>query len=136
MEYFEDKPPPAVACPPEVRLPAACPSVDTAIPKSHEPLSAASSRLSDEALMGLVAIEDPYAFALLYRRHIRAAVALATQMCSRRAIAEEVVQEAFLSVWRSRLHFDSRRGSVRAWLLGIVRNSCYERLQKRGVTRP
>lgn len=130
MEHFDDKAPTAVACPTEVPLPAARPSVDSALPNSYESLSAASSRLSDEALMGLVAVEDPYAFALLYRRHIRAAMALATQMCSRRAIAEEVVQEAFLSVWRSRLHFDSRRGSVRAWLLGIVRNRAIDVLRQ------
>jgi RNA polymerase sigma-70 factor (ECF subfamily) len=80
--------------------------------------------------MALVVANDPYAFALLYRRHIRAAVALATHMCRRRVIAEEVVQEAFLSVWRSRRHFDPRRGSVRAWLLGIVRNRAIDVLRQ------
>jgi RNA polymerase sigma-70 factor (ECF subfamily) len=87
------------------------------------------SRLPDEALMALVAQDDSGAFALLYRRHIHAAVALATQMCRRRAIAEEVVQEAFLSLWRSRRHFDRTRGSVRTWVLGIVRNRAIDVLR-------
>ncbi len=80
--------------------------------------------------MALVATEDPHAFAVLYRRHIRAAMALATQMCSRPAIAEEVVQEAFLSAWRGRRHFDCSRGSARAWLLGIVRNRAIDVLRQ------
>jgi len=79
--------------------------------------------------MALVAQGDPDAFALLYQRYVRAAVALATQMCSRSAIAEEVVQEAFLSFWRSRRHFDRSRGSVRTWMLGIVRNRAIDVLR-------
>ena len=80
--------------------------------------------------MALVAGDDTDAFALLYKRHVRAAVTLATQMCQRRAIAEEVVQEAFLSLWRSRRHFDPQRGSVRAWMLGIVRNRAIDFLRR------
>jgi RNA polymerase sigma-70 factor (ECF subfamily) len=87
-------------------------------------------RLPDEALMSFVAEGDAHAFAVLYHRHLRAAVALAMQMCARRAIAEEVVQEAFLSFWRSRAHFDRRRGSVRTWVLGIVRNRAIDTLRQ------
>jgi len=87
------------------------------------------SRLSDEALMALVVQDDSGAFALLYRRHVRSAVTLAIQICRCRAVADEVVQEAFLSFWRSRRHFDSARGSVRTWVLGIVRNRAIDVLR-------
>jgi RNA polymerase sigma-70 factor (ECF subfamily) len=95
--------------------------------------STASSRLSDGILMELVAEDDPDAFALLYERHVRAAVTLAMQMCPQQMIAEEVVQEAFLSFWRSRRHFDPSRGSVRAWVLGIVRNRAIDVLRQNVV---
>jgi RNA polymerase sigma-70 factor (ECF subfamily) len=95
-----------------------------------EPSSPASRRLADEALMALVADDDPDAFTVLYQRHARAAAALAMQMCPRPVIAEEVVQEAFLSFWRSRRHFDRSRGSVRAWVLGIVRNRAIDVLRQ------
>lgn len=88
------------------------------------------ARLPDDALMVLVMRDDPNAFEVLYDRHVRAALALATQMCRRRAIAEEVVQEAFLSFWRSRGHFDRTRGNVRAWVLGIVRNRAIDVLRR------
>ncbi|MGH2878257.1 MAG: RNA polymerase sigma factor [Solirubrobacteraceae bacterium] len=87
-------------------------------------------RLPDEVLMSFMVEDDTAAFAVLYRRHLNSAVALANQMCARRAIAEEVVQEAFLSFWRSRAGFDSRRGSVRTWVLGIVRNRAIDVLRQ------
>lgn len=89
-----------------------------------------AGRLADDTLMARVAEGDPHAFALLYNRHSRAAASLAMQMCPRAAVAEEVVQEAFLSFWRSRRHFDRQRGSVRTWVLGIVRNRAIDVLRQ------
>jgi RNA polymerase sigma-70 factor (ECF subfamily) len=87
-------------------------------------------RLPDEVLMSFMVDGNAAAFAVIYRRHLNSAVALAIRMCARRAIAEEVVQEAFLSFWRSRAGFDSRRGSVRTWVLGIVRNRAIDVLRQ------
>lgn len=86
--------------------------------------------LADEQLMRLVAEDDPLAFAVLYERHLGAAFRLALQICSRHAVAEEVVQEAFLGLWRNRSQYDRRRGSVRAWLLWIVRNRAIDVLRQ------
>lgn len=76
--------------------------------------------LSDHELMRLVGERDAAAFAVLYRRHARAALRLALRLCERPALAEEVVQDAFLSLWRSPGHYDGRRGSPRTWVLGVV----------------
>jgi len=43
------------------------------------------------------------------------------------------VQDAFLSLWRGRDRYDSARGQVRSWLLGIVHNSAIDRLRRSGV---
>jgi RNA polymerase sigma-70 factor (ECF subfamily) len=80
--------------------------------------------------MARVTEGDAHAFAVLYHRHARAAASLAAQICPRAAIAEEVVQEAFLSFWRNCRHFDRGRGSVRAWVLGIVRNRAIDALRQ------
>lgn len=79
--------------------------------------------------MLLVAEDDPLAFAVLYERHLGSALRLALQICSRHAVAEEVVQEAFLALWRNRSQYDRRRGSVRGWLLWIVRNRAIDVLR-------
>jgi RNA polymerase sigma-70 factor, ECF subfamily len=86
--------------------------------------------LGDDQLMRRVAEDDPLAFAALYERHLGSAFRLAVQICLRHAVAEEVVQEAFLSLWRNRSRYDCQRGTVRAWLLWTVRNRAIDVLRQ------
>ena len=72
--------------------------------------------------MQMVHEGDARAFEVVFDRHANASFSLAYRMCGRRSLAEDVVQEAFLSVWRSGARYDSARGSVRSWVLGVVRN--------------
>ncbi|HYH54190.1 MAG TPA: sigma-70 family RNA polymerase sigma factor [Solirubrobacterales bacterium] len=95
-----------------------------------------AERLADEELMPLVGDCDPEAFEVLYDRHGGAAYSLAYRVVGDRAAAEEVTQEAFISVWRSGARFDSARGSVRSWLLSIVRNRAIDFLRSRAGKAP
>ena len=92
------------------------------------------SSLADEDLMQLVRRADPDAFAVVYERHSGSAYALAYRMTGTRGAAEDVTQEAFLSVWRSGARFDRNRGSVRTWVLGIVHHRAIDAL-RRGKVR-
>src|SRR3978361_1225903 len=78
--------------------------------------------LADEDLMQLVRRGDTLAFEVVYERHATAAFSLAYRRTGTRNAAEDVVQEAFLSLWRSGARYDRARGSVRTWVLGIVHN--------------
>ncbi|MGH2864553.1 MAG: RNA polymerase sigma factor [Solirubrobacteraceae bacterium] len=89
--------------------------------------------LADEELMQLVYRSKADAFEVIYDRHADAAFSLAYRICSQRALAEDVVQEAFLALWRSRTRYDRNRGSVRTWLLGIVHNRAIDGLRRRAV---
>ncbi len=86
--------------------------------------------LADEEVMQLVQSGSPRAFELLYDRHGGAAFSLAYRMIGNRVSAEDITQEAFLSIWRSRLRYDQARGSVRTWVLGIVHNRAIDALRK------
>lgn len=88
------------------------------------------SLLADEDLMQLVPQGDARAFELVYDRHATAAFSLAYRMTGRRAAAEDVVQEAFLSLWRSGARYDLTRGSVRTWVLGIVHHRAIDSLRR------
>jgi RNA polymerase sigma-70 factor, ECF subfamily len=89
--------------------------------------------LADEELMQLVYGGSADAFEVIYDRHADAAFSLAHRMCGQRALAEDVVQEALLSLWRSRVRYDRNRGSVRTWVLGIVHNRAIDALRRRTV---
>jgi RNA polymerase sigma-70 factor (ECF subfamily) len=91
------------------------------------------SVLADEELMQLVYRGQAAAFEVIYDRHADAAFSLAYRMCGQRALAEDVVQEAFLSMWRSGARYDRGRGSVRTWALGIVHNRAIDALRGRTV---
>ncbi|WP_372789873.1 RNA polymerase sigma factor [Paraconexibacter sp.] len=80
--------------------------------------------------MQLVRQGESGAFDLIYQRHSTAAFSLAYRMTGARAAAEDVVQEAFLSLWRSNARYDRTRGSVRTWVLGIVHNRAIDALRR------
>ncbi len=80
--------------------------------------------------MQLVGRSESRAFEIVYDRHSGAAFSLAYRMCGSRPAAEDVVQEAFLSLWRSGGRYDRARGSVRTWVLGIVHNRAIDFLRR------
>jgi RNA polymerase sigma-70 factor (ECF subfamily) len=86
--------------------------------------------------MPLVDRRDPAAFEIVYDRHGGAAFSLAYRIAGDRAKAEDITQEAFLSLWRSRARYDRARGSVRTWLLGIVRNRAIDLLRRELLQPP
>src|SRR6266576_1356807 len=89
--------------------------------------------LADEDLMQLVRRGDSEAFEVVYERHATVAFSLAYRIVGTRNAAEDVVQEAFLSLWRSGARYDRARGSVRTWILGIVHNRAIDALRRATV---
>jgi RNA polymerase sigma-70 factor (ECF subfamily) len=88
-----------------------------------------AERLADEELMPLIGEKDADAFEVFYDRHSGIAYSLAYRIVGERGAAEDVTQEAFVSIWRSGGRYDHARGSVRAWTLGIVRNRAIDALR-------
>ena len=85
--------------------------------------------LADEDLISLAGEGNDGAFAVLFDRHGRAAYSLAYRMMGERGAAEDLVQEAFLQVWRAAGSYKAERGSVRTWLLAIVHHRGIDQLR-------
>lgn len=89
--------------------------------------------LADDDLIGHVREGEALAFEVIFDRHAAAAFSLAYRMCGRRSLAEDVVQEAFVSLWRTGMPYERSRGSVRAWVLGVVRNKAVDAFRRETV---
>ncbi len=85
---------------------------------------------TDEELLAGISSGDVEALGALYDRHSRRAFTLAYRMLANMETAEEVVQDAFLSIWRHAGTYDGRVGLARPWLLSIVHNRAIDRLRR------
>lgn len=86
---------------------------------------------SDDRMLDLIARADPEGVEMLYDRYSGLAYTLAFRVLNDAGSAEDVVQEAFLSVWRRASTYHRDRGSVRTWVCTIVRNRALDRLRGR-----
>lgn len=94
------------------------------------PLPARSPR-TDAEVIKLLQSGQPEAFELLYQRHHGAALALACRLVGEVTLAEEVVQDAFLAVWRESVTYEPGRGAVRSWIFGIVHHRAVDALRRK-----
>jgi RNA polymerase sigma-70 factor, ECF subfamily len=90
--------------------------------------------LTDQALMERIVNGDALAFEVLFDRHGGASFSLAYRMCGRRTMAEDIVQETFLSLWRRGGRYDRTKGSVRSWVLGALHNKAIEYFRHQTAT--
>ena len=94
------------------------------------------TELSDLALMERIALRNTDALRGLYDRYGRVAFALAYRVVGEASAAEEVVQDAFETVWNKGHAFDaSKGGNVRGWLLTIVHRRSID-YRRREFDRP
>jgi RNA polymerase sigma-70 factor (ECF subfamily) len=96
------------------------------------------AHLSDEAVVALVARSEEVALAELYDRFGRLAYGLALRVLRDDALAEDAVQDAFLTVWRTASRFVPSRGKASTWLLTLVHRRAVDivRREERRRTEP
>jgi len=98
--------------------------------RSAEPADA-----RDEDLVLRVGAGDEQAFRELFGRYASVAHALAFRLVRQAQVAEEIVQEAFLAVWRNPDRYDAARGSVRSWLMGTVHHRAVDAVRREQAQR-
>jgi RNA polymerase sigma-70 factor (ECF subfamily) len=88
------------------------------------------AHLSDEAVVALVARSDETALAELYDRFGRVAYGLALRMLRDPSLAEDAVQEGFLTVWRNAARFVPERAKASTWILTLVHRRTVDLVRK------
>ena len=90
------------------------------------------STLDDASLASRIADGDEGAFVIAYDRHAGFLFGSVTRFLGDRETAAEVVQDAFVTLWRRARLFDARSGSLLTWLLAIARHRAIDRLRAEG----
>lgn len=85
----------------------------------------------DAEALALVLAGELSALETLYDRYKTLAFSLALRITGDGSLAEDVVQEAFLGVWRNAGRYAAGRGSVRTWLLSIVHHRAIDAVRRR-----
>ncbi|MFP2903954.1 sigma-70 family RNA polymerase sigma factor, partial [Pyxidicoccus sp. 3LFB2] len=99
----------------------------------HPSVPRASDPAADKALLQQVALGSGAAMREVYARCGAKAFAVTLRLLPSRADAEEVLQEAFLDVWRRAREFDPGRGSMETWVSTIARTRAIDRLRSMGT---
>ena len=95
-------------------------------------MQAQPSEISDNELLHAIARGDEQSLAALYDRYRLILFGLILRILHDRQEAEDVLQEAFLQVWRRAGDFDEERGRVFTWLVTIARSRALDRLRVLG----
>ena len=93
-------------------------------------MMAGKAEVRDEDLLRRLAAGDEESFRVFYRRHQAAIFRFALHMTGRTDAAEEIVQEAFMTLIREAGKFDAKRGAPQAFLYGIARNHVRKLLER------
>ena len=86
--------------------------------------------LSDEALLSAIAGGAVWAMDSLYQRYSRILYSLAYRMVADHQIAEDLLQDAFLSVWKRSTSFSPQAGAARSWLISILHHRAIDHLRR------
>ena len=96
--------------------------------------SAPASEL--QALLSRVRLGDREAFAALYRQTRARLFGVVLRIQKDRALAEDILQDVYVNVWRAAASFDAARSQAMTWLVAIARNRAIDGLRRRAAEPP
>ena len=89
-------------------------------------------RIPEEELVSLLQNKDRDAFGILYDNYSSALYGIVLKIVSRSETAEDVLQEAFIKIWKNISSYDKNKGRLFTWMLNIARNTAIDALRAKG----
>jgi RNA polymerase sigma factor (sigma-70 family) len=103
--------------------------------KLAPPATSMAQGPSDAELVRRVRDADGAALSQLYQRFVRPCYSLARRICADEKLAEDVVQEVFLTLWRDPTRYDQARGGFATWLLTVTHHRAVDAVRKESTIR-
>ena len=104
-------------------------------PEVAPPVTSLAEGPSDVELVRRLGDADGAALAQLYQRFGRPCYSLARRICADEGLAEDVVQEVFLTLWRDPNRFDPARGGFATWLLTLIHHKAVDAVRRESTIR-
>lgn len=102
---------------------------DSSKPEQQVGVGTIQDEVSDESLMTAMASGAVWAMESLYQRYYRMLYSFAYRIVADHQVAEDLLQESFLSVWRHAQSYSSQSGGVRSWLFSILHHRAIDYLR-------
>ncbi|MGH3700206.1 MAG: RNA polymerase sigma factor [Pseudonocardiaceae bacterium] len=119
----------------EARSSAPRPDREQAPAEPSPPALSEAEGPSDAELVRRLSNADGAALSQLYQRFGRPCYSLARRICADEGLAEDVVQEVFLTLWRDPTRFDPSRGGFATWLLTLIHHKAVDAVRRESTIR-
>jgi RNA polymerase sigma-70 factor (ECF subfamily) len=94
-----------------------------------------SKKYTEEELVYLLKQQDQQAFSYLYDNYAAALNGVIYRMVEEKALAEDLLQEAFVKIWNNFSSYDSTKGRLFTWMLNLTKNLTIDTLRSKGYKR-
>jgi RNA polymerase sigma-70 factor (ECF subfamily) len=88
--------------------------------------------IPEEELVARLQAQDKNAFAILYDNYSSSLYGIVLKIVQTSEVAEDVLQEAFVKIWKNISSYDKNKGRLFTWMLNIVRNTAIDKLRSKG----
>ena len=101
---------------------------------AHQPFQVNKTQLQESELVQLLKDKNPEGFTYLYDHYHRALYGIIFRIVNNDVLAEDILQDAFIKIWKNIDNYDSAKGRLFTWLVNVARNLAIDNYRSKDYT--